>query len=293
MAAFTACAAATTTAAVARSAWRRKGGGGGGGGGGNEAGNCENGDVGQNTIGEKTREFFQMCDIENKGFITQRDMQRLTAELPLSAEELENVFVTLDSDGNGYLTLNEFSSGFSEFLFGRKISFAEGMEEEKEEEEEKARKSPAEVLYQSQWEENEARGGEDEEEKHFSMLMESLGANSVFEDRAEVRSLWAQLSRDEPDLLSNFEDFLARVTSQIREANQEKKEMESALQRKAATHDDQIQHLYEEMEQQIKTEKDRIVLQDCERFLSLSLDPERQLSVMRESGGSSLRNRNG
>lgn len=49
--------------------------------------------------------------------------------------------------------------------------------------------------------------------------------------RAEVRSLWAQLSRDEPDLLSNFEDFLARVTSQIREANQEKKEMESALQR--------------------------------------------------------------
>ncbi|XP_037306440.2 EF-hand calcium-binding domain-containing protein 4B [Pungitius pungitius] len=267
MAAFTApCAAATTTAMVARSAWRRKGGGGGGGDG---AGKSESGDVGQNTIGEKTQEFFQMCDIENKGFITQRDMQRLTAELPLSAEELENVFVTLDSDGNGYLTLNEFSSGFSEFLFGRRISFAEGMEE---------KKSPAEVLYQSQWDESMAPGGEDEEEKHFSMLMESLGANSVFEDRAEVRSLWAQLSRDEPELLSNFEDFLARVTSQIREANQEKNEMESALHRKAATHDDQIQHLYEEMEQQIKTEKDRVVLQDYERFLSRSKDLEQQLS---------------
>lgn len=48
---------------------------------------------------------------------------------------------------------------------------------------------------------------------------------------AEVRSLWAQLRRDEPHLLSNFEDFLGRVTSQIREANQEKKEMESALKR--------------------------------------------------------------
>ncbi|KAK9516985.1 hypothetical protein VZT92_024885 [Zoarces viviparus] len=265
MAAFTAPCAANTTTTTARTARRRRGGS-------EEAGRCENGDVGQNTIVEKTREFFQMCDIENKGFITQRDMQRLSAELPLSAEELENVFVTLDSDGNGYLTLDEFSSGFSEFLFGRKISVAEGMGEKN------ACKSPAEVLYQSRWEESMARGDEEEEEKHFCMLMESLGANSVFEDRAEVRSLWAQLSRDEPHLLSNFEDFLARVTSQIIEANQEKRDMESALKRKAATHDDEIQRLYEEMEQQIKTEKDRIVLQDYERFLSRSQDMELQLS---------------
>jgi len=47
----------------------------------------------------------------------------------------------------------------------------------------------------------------------------------------EVRSLWAQLRRDEPHLLSNFEDFLARVTCQIIEATKEKTEMESALKR--------------------------------------------------------------
>lgn len=40
----------------------------------------------------------------------------------------------------------------------------------------------AEVLYQSQWEESLARGDEDEEKQHFAMLMESLGANSVFEE---------------------------------------------------------------------------------------------------------------
>uniref|UniRef100_A0AAQ6ANB3 EF-hand domain-containing protein n=1 Tax=Amphiprion ocellaris TaxID=80972 RepID=A0AAQ6ANB3_AMPOC len=228
----------------------------------------ENGDVGPNTILEKTHEFFQMCDIENKGFITRRDMQRLNGEPPLSAEELENVFDTLDSDGNGYLTLEEFSSGFSTFF----ISAEEGMGEKN------PNKNLPEVLYQTQWEESLARGEEDEEEKHFCMLMESLGANSVFEDPAEVRSLWAQLRRDEPELLSNFEDFLARVTSQIIEANQEKRDMESALKRKAATHDDEIQRLYEEMEQQIKNEKDRIVLQDYERFLSRSQDMELQLS---------------
>lgn len=32
-------------------------------------------DMGRNTVQEKTLEFFQMCDIENKGFITRRDMQ--------------------------------------------------------------------------------------------------------------------------------------------------------------------------------------------------------------------------
>lgn len=46
--------------------------------------------------------------------------------------------------------------------------------------------------------------------------------------------------------------------------------------RKAATHDDEIQHLYEEMEQQIKNEKDRIVLQvkecSCFRFIVSSMN---------------------
>uniref|UniRef100_A0A672JUH8 EF-hand domain-containing protein n=1 Tax=Sinocyclocheilus grahami TaxID=75366 RepID=A0A672JUH8_SINGR len=58
---------------------------------------------------------------------------------------------------------------------------------------------------------------------------EHLGASNVFED--EVRSLWTQLRKDEPHLLSNFEEFLARVTYQIKEARQERKEMESALRR--------------------------------------------------------------
>lgn len=40
---------------------------------------------------------------------------------------------------------------------------------------------PPESLYQSQWEERLSRG-EDEEEKHFCMLMENLGASNVFEE---------------------------------------------------------------------------------------------------------------
>lgn len=71
MAAFTALCAPTSTATstgVARTAWKRQGES-------VEAGARENGDMGQNSILEKTHEFFQMCDIENKGFISRRDMQ--------------------------------------------------------------------------------------------------------------------------------------------------------------------------------------------------------------------------
>ncbi|KAJ8245390.1 hypothetical protein GJAV_G00270240 [Gymnothorax javanicus] len=207
---------------------------------------------------QQIHQFFCICDTENKGYITRTDMQRLSGELPLTAMELQDVFDTLDSDGNGFLTLQEFSSGFSKVLFGQSIMV--GAE-----------------LYQSQWEERLA-GYEDEEDRYFTLLMENLGANSVFQDPGEVRSLWSQLRHEEPHLLSAFEEFLARVTWQIKEANQEKREMESALKRKTATHDTEIKRLYEEMERQISSEQDRIQLQDSEKFQSRSHDMEKQLS---------------
>ncbi|XP_034529417.1 ras and EF-hand domain-containing protein-like [Notolabrus celidotus] len=221
---------------------------------------------------DKTKEFFRTCDVEGKGFITRTDMRRLHRELPLSAEELENVFDSLDKDHAGYLTLEAFTSGFSQFLHGRRISVADDQIQ-----------APGsvfrtkEAFYQSQWE-AKLSGVEDEEERHFCMLLESLGAINVFEDPGEVRSLWAQLRRDEPHLLSNFEEFLARVTYQIKEAHQEKKEMESALQRRAATHDSEIRNLYEEMEAQIKNEKERLILKDSERIQLRSQEMEDQLS---------------
>ncbi|XP_039647386.1 ras and EF-hand domain-containing protein isoform X2 [Perca fluviatilis] len=227
-------------------------------------------DWGQIALLDKTKEFFQTCDVEGKGFITRTDMRRLHRELPLSAEELEDVFDSLDTDGTGYLTQEAFSSGFSQFLHGRRISVTDDQNQ-----------APGpvvranEAFYQSQWEAK--LSGVDEEEGHFCMLLESLGASNVFEDPGEVRSLWAQLRRDEPHLLSNFEEFLARVTHQIKDAHQERKEMESALQRKAATHDSEIRYLYEEMEAQIKNEKDRLILKDSERLQSRSQDLEHQL----------------
>lgn len=64
------------------------------------------------TMLRKARELFAVCDIESKGFISKSDMQRLKNELPLTAEQLEDVFDSLDGDRNGFLTLYEFTDGF-------------------------------------------------------------------------------------------------------------------------------------------------------------------------------------
>ncbi|XP_010002979.1 PREDICTED: EF-hand calcium-binding domain-containing protein 4B [Chaetura pelagica] len=213
---------------------------------------------------EKAQEFFQICDREGKGFITCQDMQRIYPELPLSLEELEKVFVTLDTDGNGSLTPKEFTTGFSQFLLGQMSLNNEMMQQ-----------SESEIAWPVKC--KQTMSDDEDEEFQFSNLMDRLGTKKVLDDESDVKQLWLQLRKDEPHLLSNFEEFLVRIFSQLQEADKEKNELECALKKKIAAYDEEIQHLYEEMEQQIKKEKEQFLLKDTERFQSYSKELECKL----------------
>ncbi|XP_055250403.1 EF-hand calcium-binding domain-containing protein 4B isoform X1 [Moschus berezovskii] len=217
----------------------------------------------------RAQEFFQTCDTEGKGFIARADMQRLHKEMPLSLEDLEDVFDALDADGNGFLTPEEFTTGFSHFFFSQNNPSQEDAGEQPAQRQE-------EKVYQSRGDEDLGDMDEDEEAQ-FQTLMDRLGAQKVLEDEADVKQLWLQLKKDEPHLLSNFEDFLTRIFSQLLEAHEEKNELECALKKKIAAYDEEIQHLYEEMEQQIKTEKEQFLLKDTERFQARSQELEQKL----------------
>ena len=112
---------------------------------------------------QKAHELFSVCDIEQKGFITKRDMQRLQNELPLQPDQLEAVFDSLDDDGNGYLTLEEFTEGFGSYL-GINFMGDSTME--------------ADDTLENVYEEEDKR----EEEKQFTDMMENIGARSLFDE---------------------------------------------------------------------------------------------------------------
>ncbi|XP_007935263.1 EF-hand calcium-binding domain-containing protein 4B [Orycteropus afer afer] len=219
----------------------------------------------------KAQEFFQTCDAEGKGFIARRDMQRLHKELPLSLEDLEDVFDALDTDGNGFLTPEEFTTGFSHFFFSQSNPHQEDASE-------RVAQLQEEKVYQSRGEEylGNINMAEDEEAQ-FQRLMDRLGAQKVLEDESDVKQLWLQLKKDEPHLLPSFEDFLTRIFFQLQEAHEEKNELECALKKKIADYDEEIQHLYEEMEQQIKSEKEQFLLKDTERFQAFSQELRQKL----------------
>uniref|UniRef100_A0A8C5TJR5 Calcium release activated channel regulator 2B n=1 Tax=Malurus cyaneus samueli TaxID=2593467 RepID=A0A8C5TJR5_9PASS len=198
---------------------------------------------------EKARELFQLCDKDEKGFITKVDMQRLQSELPLTPEQLETVFDSLEQNNKGYLTPVEFSMGLGKLIGIELCQGAGRMDHSRHEE-----------TFESGWS-DDLDPADDDEEKRFCSMMEQLGAAHLFEDPHEIRELWARLRKERPELLSNFEEFLLRVSSYIREVNHEKESMEQALKRKESDHDREVRCLYEEMEQQIKAERERLVCQ--------------------------------
>ncbi|XP_060566027.1 EF-hand calcium-binding domain-containing protein 4B-like isoform X4 [Ruditapes philippinarum] len=191
---------------------------------------------------EKAHELFKVCDIELKGFITKRDMQRLQNELPLSPEQLEHVFDSLDDDGNGFLTLEEFTDGFGSFLGIKCVEEpAEMMETTKTYTDEHDDIDPA------------------EEALNFKQMMQNVGANNLFDDESTIQGLWCRLKRDDPDLATHFEDFVYRVSNEIRKSKVDFDTLEGALRSKTSAHDEEVRKLYEEMEVQIKQEKDKIL----------------------------------
>ncbi|ELR47996.1 EF-hand calcium-binding domain-containing protein 4B [Bos mutus] len=214
----------------------------------------------------RAQEFFQTCDKEGKGFIARADMQRLHKELPLSLEDLEDVFDTLDADGNGFLTPEEFTTGFSHFFFSQNNPSQED-----------AGAQPAQLqeekVYQSRGDEDLGDMDEDEEAQ-FQTLMDRLGAQKVLEDNSAENYRWLPLQTKHNTPIFSFlvQSILAPLGNRSFSSDSP-----CHLCRKIAAYDEEIQHLYEEMEQQIKTEKEQFLLKDTERFRARSQELERKL----------------
>ncbi|XP_030587552.1 EF-hand calcium-binding domain-containing protein 4A [Archocentrus centrarchus] len=192
----------------------------------------------EKTMG-KAKQLFLLCDKEGKGFITKQDMQRLQWELPLSPEQLETVFDSLDRESNGYLTPVEFNTGLGELV---------GLEE----------------MDQDEVEEDldEVECSQDPSAVSFVNILMELGADKLFKDQQELCALWCELQRDRPEMLSFLEGILVHAVSHLQDTIKERDNLEQALRRRESEHDHVVRSIYEEMESQIREEKEKLLAQD-------------------------------
>ncbi|XP_072242047.1 EF-hand calcium-binding domain-containing protein 4A-like [Leuresthes tenuis] len=190
----------------------------------------------------KARELFVLCDKEGKGFITIRDMQRLQGELPLSPEQLETVFESLDRESNGFLTPVEFNAGLGELM---------GPQEMTELSSEEAEEDGGDV----DW-------SQDPTAVRFVSILMELGADKLFKDQQELSYLWCELQTDKPELLSSLEGILVHAVSHLQDTIRERDSLEQALRRRESEHDQMVRSIYEEMENQIREEREKRLTQE-------------------------------
>ncbi len=105
----------------------------------------------------------------------------------------------------------------------------------------------------------------EEERQVFHETLEALGAKDLYDDEETIMGLWMKLRETDPSLLRQFEQFIGKVTEEMKRSKLDHRSIEAALQSKSTVYDDEIKKLYEEMEQQIHFEKAK-VLQEVNQF---------------------------
>ena len=125
---------------------------------------------------------------------------------------------------------------------------------------------------------------EKEEQQLFHDTLDSLGAKDLYDDEETIMGLWMKLRENDPSLLGQFEQFIGKITQEIRRSKLDHRSIEAALQSKSSVHESEIKKLYDEMEQQIKAEKAKVLAQvnrspstDRRRRFSLSLAVQEKL----------------
>ncbi|KAM6453625.1 ras-related protein Rab-44 isoform 2-T4 [Liasis olivaceus] len=118
-----------------------------------------------------------------------------------------------------------------------------------------------------------------EEKKHFEAFINKLGADNVFEDKSEIWKIWVQLWEAEPHLLGNLKEFLAKMTHLIKEAKHEKEKIQLLLKIQISDHNKKVQKLYEEMEQQIEKEKQKLKDENKARSQLHYMEMQEELDV--------------
>ncbi|KAM6370139.1 ras-related protein Rab-44 [Pluvialis apricaria] len=218
-------------------------------------------------IVKRVQDFFREQDKDHEGFVTRSDMKKLQEEdFPCSMEELKLVFDGLDAAGTGRLSTEEFTAGLRQFLNSQKAA------------RDHRRRKTASRRVRLVLPNLTLEGADSEERRHFAAFVDQLGTDNISEEQ-EIWQLWVKLRQDEPQLLGNLEDFLAKMRHRIQEARSKKEALEVTLNKRVVEHDKEVQQLCEALEQQIKQEQQRLQQESVTRSHQHSAELQRVLDA--------------
>ncbi|XP_054424699.1 ras-related protein Rab-44 [Pteronotus mesoamericanus] len=203
--------------------------------------------------------FFHACGAMERGFVTRKDLEVAKFSFLSGEEEPEMIFDWVDVERKGHLSLEEFSSGLKR-IFGSSLSTHRLHRRRPLSSKRGSAAGSFPVLEEADAEEKEA----------FFALTEQLGAGHLLPEPAELWQLWWKLRQEEPQLAGNLEGFLAKMTSRLQEAQADREVLELTLRKRDSDHHREVQQLYEEMEQQIRQEKQQLQAESESRDLALS-----------------------
>jgi hypothetical protein len=81
-----------------------------------------------------------------------------------------------------------------------------------------------------------------EERQVFHETLEALGAKDLYDDEETIMGLWMKLRETDPSLLRQFEQFIGKVTEEMKRSKLDHRSIEAALQSKSTVYNDEFDH---------------------------------------------------
>uniref|UniRef100_A0A8C0D570 RAB44, member RAS oncogene family n=1 Tax=Balaenoptera musculus TaxID=9771 RepID=A0A8C0D570_BALMU len=196
--------------------------------------------------------FFQDCGAKERGFVTREDLAVATFSFLGSKEEPGMIFDWVDVERKGRLSLEEFSSGLKN-IFGSSPSTHRLHRRRPQ----SSKRGSVATSFPVQEE------ADTEEKEAFFAFMEQPAASHSLPEQAEIWQLWRKLQQEEPQLAATWRQQDPRVLMGCLAPP-------PTPSRRDSDHHRAVQQLYEEMEQQIRQEKQQLQAESDSRGLALS-----------------------
>ncbi|XP_062573203.1 ras and EF-hand domain-containing protein homolog isoform X2 [Saccostrea cucullata] len=209
-------------------------------------------------------QLFQICDLDGSGYVDEAELAQICKELP--AEDLHEIFLELDKDQDGHISVEEFRRGFKEIYNNVK---KRRLSNKNSEEGTPQNSSVDDAVF----------------DDFVGSLDDGLKALSCQE---QVCELYQQLhASDHSDLLQNFESIILGVLKDVRFYQVENERLEKSFKREKEQHERHLRELEDEMDKEIQKLEEAFKEKEEERIATekaeLRKEVENEINTLQQN----------